>query len=307
MIKNVTPFFVDADRLANLMQEDNFLEAVAEHQAPNDLGPHQVSAHGWAPAFAGASQDVQSMSGLHFIRLKKLEKKLPGAAVKRAFDKEVEKTERDRGEPLSSNEKRELKENVMFRMLPGAPIVESAVIGYLDEANGVFHVLSSSDKDVSLFLDLLRQTAGQRMTFNRWMPSDSAERVMTGILRDASILPEGMILGESCKLEDQDGKTATFAKASDTLSDDVVDHLDNGMIATQLELNQHGWVRFKVDKDLKVRSIKFGDEVDVEIDDAGGEADDQATVIQATLSIEAAAIRKALANVQSLFDVKNTA
>lgn len=303
MIKNAI-FFSPADpgEFLGFLTSDKTQNMMRDHAAPDGLAPQQEMGQGWDSGTPSANGPVASFSGLHAIRLKTLERKLPGAAIKREAEKEIKKQEQMQGGPLAAKEKREIKENVRWRMLPGAPIVESATMAYYDEKAQVLVVVASSDKKATTLLDGLRQlgdAVDEHHSFKRWMHDGAAESVMTTGIMNPEKLPTDWMIGDNCKLEGRDGIKATFTK-SEPLLDHVKDHLSDGMLANELGLEVPEQAAFKVDADLKVKGIKFGDMVDQQLDEL---EDEDGYAEQATLTIEANAMRKVMDGMKKWFDV----
>ena len=304
MIKNAIIYTPDDPiDLVYRLNSDEMTEAMEDRLCPDDLLDQQVEAFGWVPSIGG-SDLVASFDQLHFIRLKKLQRKLPQAAVKRAIDKRVK--EEMVGRKPSREEVRQIGETVTLEMLPGAPIVESFINAYFDERAGTFVILTSKESDSDLMLDQLRQVAADmdvRIKLHRWMGENVVNK-LTRVLLDEMEMLSGELrdwnVADNCKLEDPlHGGKASFS-GSDPLFDQVEEHIINGMIVTELGLEIPDTVAFKVDSDLKVKSIKFGDRVSDDIMDR--EEEDQ-FYEHSTLIIEAATIRTITNGLKRLFDV----
>lgn len=311
MIKNLIPCTPkNPDALLAMLTSEAVLEEMHENRVPEDLGPQQSEAYGWAYALPGSDDLVASFHDLHFIRLGKLQRKLPAAAVKREVDKRVAEYEQRMGDAPNRQETREIKESVRFAMLPDAPIVESSISAYYDKKANVFGVMASSEKDAELMLEAIRMLAdsiqeelgGNRPELRRWVPSVDPLKVLTSSVRE-DVAPAGWVIGNNCKLEAGDGKKANFSETDD-LSDNVKDHILNGMVATELGFEVPGESAFKLDKNLRLKGLKFGDVVQERIEVAGDEADSSASALMGTLTIEAEALRNVFGETKALMGVE---
>lgn len=279
MIKNAIIYSPDDPvNFANALKSHYMEDEMVFRPCPGDLMDQQIEAFGWVPGINNSTDYIVSFDQLHFIRLKKLERKLPQAAVKRKVEMRIMGMERK----PNREEKRQITENVVLEMLPGAPVVESYIPAYFDERAGTFVILTSKESDAELMLDQLRQVAAEMdapFKLHRWIGENDV-----GVLTRL-VTSEGDILVNDLR----DWNVGDNAKLG-----------ENGMFIIELGLEIPDTVTFKIDADLKIKSIKFGDVVSDEIMDR--EEQDQ-FYEQSTLIIEAATLRTITNGVKKLFDI----
>jgi recombination associated protein RdgC len=301
MVKNAIIYTPDDPAILSASLSDPHMDEVMQDRpCPEDLLSQQAEAFGWAPAMG--DDFIVSIDQLHFIRLKKLERKLPQAAVKREIDKRIREMDR---EP-NRQETRQIGENVVLEMLPGAPVVESYINAYFDERAGTFIILTSKESDADLMLDQLRQIGADLDTsfkMKRWMGENTISKMTHLVTEESDVLVDELrdwCVGDNAKLEDpRHGGKASFT-GSDPLLDQIEEHIHEGMIVTELGLEIPDTVTFKVDSDLKIKSVKFGDRVSDEI---LKRQEQDALYEQSTLIIEAATMRRITNGVKTLFDI----
>lgn len=306
MIKNAIIYTPDDPVLFNAydLRDPDMQDAMFERECPDDLMSQQLEASGWVPSFDG--KFISTIDQLHAVRLKKLEKKLPQAAVKRKVSEKAKKHEAETGYPPGRNEMQQFREVVLYEMLPDAPIVESYINAYFDERSRTFLILTSKESDAELMLEHLRQIAtdiDSPLKLKRWMGDNIINKLTHMVTGESDIFVDDLRdwhVGDNCKLEEPlHGGKASFT-GSEPLLDQVQEHIDNGMIVTELGLEIPDTVTFKVDSDLKVKSVKFGMKVEDEIVDR---EDEDQFYERSTFIIQAATMRTITNGLKNLFDI----
>ena len=120
-------FPLDAEALAEK------LDTMAFHPCTSQ----QTFSFGWtAPLGKGAEQLVHSSNGFLMICAKKEERVLPSSVVNEMLQEKIDELQEKDDRKLSKKEKTELKDNLIFELLPRAFTFSHNTFAYIDTKNG---------------------------------------------------------------------------------------------------------------------------------------------------------------------------
>lgn len=235
-------------------------------------GAHDRGTYGWVHPFGLDTGQVHHGGGCNLITLRREDKDLPAAVVKRHADERAAAMEARDGEKLGRRQRKELEEQIAEELLPQAFTKLKHVRAYIDPAGGWIGVDAASRNRAADFLSVLRDTLGSlpvRPLAARSLPGT----MMSEWVRTAQD-PEGLELGGDCELRDavQDGG-AIKIKQQDLFSDEVRQHLERGKEVTRLALTWRERLSFVLDEDLGLTRLKPQDLMLDELDT--GDLDDR--------------------------------
>jgi recombination associated protein RdgC len=273
------PFELDAETLAQQLGEQPFVPC----------GNQEMERSGWVPPLGRhGSEFVHAANGYLMICAKRQEKLLPAAVINEALEEKAVEIEAREARPLPRKERRALREEVYFSLLPRALARSSLQFAYIAPREQLLVVDAASSKRAEDLLQALRDTLGSLSVIplaSKHQPID----VMTRWVADGRC-ESGFELGEDCELRDNnDVKSTIRCKQQDLTSSEIVDHLKTGMHVSQLALNWQQRLEFVLDEKLVVRRLRFADLVqeqasETEADDAAAQFDVDFAIMALELS-----------------------
>ncbi|WP_428398250.1 recombination-associated protein RdgC [Marinobacter salarius] len=267
-----------------VQMEAEQLESKLEADAFKPCGPQELSRQGWvAPLGKHGETLVHAAGGYMLICLQKQEKILPNPVVKEFVEERCEAVEAEQMRKVRRKEKDEIKEQVLLEMLPQAFPRNKRTYGYLSLHDGLLVVDAPTAKVAEEFASHLRKSLGS-LPVRPPAVNQSPAFTFTGWLQETVDLPEQVVLGTDCWLEDlsQDGGKVT-ARGLDITSDEMRSHLDAGMQATRLTMTWDDNVSFSLDEDLGITRLRLGDALLEKLDDV--DADDALARFDAAFSL----------------------
>ncbi len=222
-------------------------------------GSQDLSSCGWvSPLGAQGSELVHAANGRIMLCLQRQDKILPAAVVNEVLaDKVAEIEERDGRKP-GRKERTELKDEIVFELLPRAFSRSGRQFAYIDPKAGLLVVNSSSLKRAEEMLSLLRESLGS-LPLVPVKAKNQVQNTLTQWLNEGAA-GAGFELGGECELRDASDESAVIrCKHQDLGSKEINSHLQAGMYATKLELSWVGGIEFILDEQLAVKRLRFSD------------------------------------------------
>lgn len=295
MFKNVIAF-----RLASFDLSAEDLEEKLKADIKKPVGPQEVSRMGFSSPFGRASDVlVHSANGCYLMCLAKEEKIIPGPVVKELLEEKVEAIEYEQSRKVRSKEKAELKEQIVLELLPKAFTKTTKTFGYVDTKNMLLIVDAGSAKKAEDFASFIRKSIGSLKA--RHVAVEMAPGfVMTGWLKETVDVPAEFSIGGEASLVDpsEDGGTVNV-KNIDLVSEEIQNHLDNGLMVKKMGVSFDNKLSFVLTDEIQLKKIKFGEEVNQEIDDQG--AEDQMAYMDASFTIVSGVIAETIEAVLNAF------
>ena len=248
------------------------LEKRLKKHALKPCGPLEMQARGWVSPFGRNEPGLSHQIG-HFLLLTLgLEDKiLPPAVVNEVLADKLEALAEERGKPVGGRERKRLKDEVLFDLMPRAFSRPGRLSGYFDLKRGWAVFDTSSAKAAEQFLTVLRESLGSFVAIPL-DPEESPRNLMTGWLTGAK-LPEGFELGNECELKDPaDTGAVVRARKLDLDSPEIREHLKSGKQASMLGLVAEERSSFVLGEDLTLRKLKFLDVVTEELENTERES-----------------------------------
>ncbi len=279
------PFELDAEALGQRLEEQGFVPC----------GSQETSRSGWVPPLGRhGSEFVHATNGYLMICSKRQDKLLPAAVVNEALEEKLVQIEEREARKLPAKQRRSLKDEVVFSLLPKAFVRSSLQYAYISPRDNLLVVNAASAKRAEELIDDLRSALGSLSVIPLASNSQPID-VMTRWVNSAQPEP-GFELGEECELRDNaDISCVIRCKNQNLAAAEIVNHLKTGMHVSKLALNWQQRIEFVLDEKLIIKRLRFSDMVQEQADDI--EADDVATrfdVDFSIMSLELAAFFKAL-------------
>ena len=226
-------------------------------------GPTQMESHGFVePRGQDHGAMVESVAGQLILRIRSESKGVPAAVVKERLDERVALIEKETGRKPGSKQKKELKEEIVFDLLPYAFSKKSGTSVWIDAEAGLLIVGAGSVRRADQVSSLLVETldkAGAPMVLRLLQTTVSPATAMADWLATQEP-PAGFGVDRECELKQPDDvKSAVRYSRHNLEIDEVVEHIRQGKVPTHLALTWEGRVSFVLTDDLTLRKLDFID------------------------------------------------
>ena len=244
------------------------LSSLPEQVSVNEfktLGDHDMSSMGFVPSVAGEKL-YYSRLGKTLLTIKKEEKIIPGAFLKKELAKSVAKFEEMMSKKASKAEKDSLKDEVLHSLIPKAFTKEKFNRVLIDTLSSMVIVEANSHKSAEDALALVRRAIGSLPV----IPIDTPKPVEV-LLTEWAADGEGMgqfMLGTEATLKSvMDDGGEVKCKKQEIISDEIHNHIDAGKRVTSLSLIYGDSVLFTLNDDMRFTKVKFTDLITEQNDD----------------------------------------
>jgi recombination associated protein RdgC len=273
------PFELDAETLGQQLEQQAFLPC----------GSQDSTRSGWAPPLGRHGSDfVHATNGYLMICAKRQDKLLPAAVINEELEEKALQIELRESRRLPRKERRSLRDEVYFDLLPKAFVRSSLQYAYISPRDQLLVVDAASAKRAEELLQLLRDALGSLSVIplaSKHQPIDVMTRWINGGQGEPGFEP-----GEECELRDNaDISSVIRCKNQDLSSTEIISHLKTGMHVSKLALNWQQRLEFVLDEKLTVKRLRFSDVVqeqasDVEAEDAAARFDVDFSIMALELS-----------------------
>ncbi len=243
------PFTHSPEELEQLLAEKPFAPCSSQ----------QSSSLGWVPPIKMDDAPlVHAASGYMMLSLQKQVKLLPAGVINEELDKKVAEIKASEDRAVGRREKQDLKEAVMFELMPRAFSRTSKLFAYIDPKAGLLVVNSGSAKQAEDFINQLREAIGTLPVLPLKARSE-VQQTMTHWLATHTA-PTGFALGGACELQDTADQSGVIkCQNLDLQAREIRSHLENNMLVSKLELVWDGGIECVIDEKLAVKKLKFTD------------------------------------------------
>ena len=269
------PFELDAATLGQQLEQQEFVPC----------GSQDTTRSGWVPPLGRhGSEFVHATNGYLMICAKRQDKLLPAAVINEELEEKALEIELRESRQLPRKERRSLRDEVYFNLLPKAFVRSSLQFAYISPRDQLLVVDASSVKRAEELLQQLRDALGSLSVIplvSKHQPIDVMTRWISSGQSES-----GFELGEECELRDNaDISSVIRCKNQDLAAAEIVNHLKTGMHVSKLALNWQQRLEFVLDEKLVVKRLRFSDIVQEQANDT--EAEDVATRFDVDFSIMA--------------------
>jgi len=216
------------------------LEEALAKKAFKPCGSQDLSSYGWA-APLGQHGDLFTHAANGFIMLcaQRQDKVLPAAVINEALAEKIDKIQTSDGRNVSRKERIDLKDEVVFDLLPRAFVRSSRQYAYIDPREGLLIINTGAVKRAEEFMTYLRETIGSLPVIPA-MANNIPQHMMTQWVQDNKA-PAAFELGGECELRDKaDESSIIRCKNQDLGSKEINSHLQAGMFVNKLAMTWQG-------------------------------------------------------------------
>ena len=265
--KNLTLFRLDEQELP---VDAALAEVMATRRRP-DCGPLEAFSVGFVSPFGPTHEGLlHSLAGYDLVALGQEKRVLPPAVVNEVVADKARAIEEESGRPPGKRRRKELAEAAMTELLPKAFIVRSTTLAYIDRAQRLLAVDTTSDKTAEAVATEMREALGSFPAIPLATEGDPTV-LLTAWLAGSEPLPADFELGEECELRDPgDTHTVISARGQDLTAEEIREHLKSGKQVSRLGLIFDERLSLVLDAQLKVRKLKFLDLIQEKLGDSDG-------------------------------------
>ncbi|MDM3869891.1 recombination-associated protein RdgC [Porticoccus sp. W117] len=252
--------------------DENALHDQLAEQAFTPCGSQDVSRTGWVRPIPGNEKHGQdglflhSSNGFQMLAAKRQDKVLPAAVVNEQVQEKVDDIEAEQGRKVGRKERQEIKDEMIFSLLPRAFVRSRIQHGYLDNKRQMLVVNSASAKGGEEFCEGLRAAVGS-LPVIPLTTMDTPAQVMTSWLLSGNA-PEGFELGTECELRDPSDEGGVIRCKNQLLTaDEIRNHIQAGMYVSKIELVSKSGISCLVDDKFTIKRIRYGDMIQDKADE----------------------------------------
>lgn len=264
--KNLCPYrFLETFKLSAEELEETLARSVF-----NPCGSMDLASRGWVPAMGKEGvQLVHSANGFHLLCLREESKLLPSSVIRDALIQRVDEKEAAESRKIRKREKEQMKEEILFELLPRAFSRVKQTYAFIDSVEGWLVVDAGSWKQAEAFTEYLRECLGT-LPIAPPATNEAPQSVMTQWLASER-LPSDIQLGEEAVFEDpQTEGCEVRCKRQDLHADEIKGHIKSGKRIRRMAVNVGERLSCVLDADYSVKRLKFSDVVK-ESADSGAE------------------------------------
>lgn len=256
------PFTLSAEELAALLEDKAF----------QPCGSQDLATLGWvAPINQEGSPLVHAAGGRMMICLQRQQKLLPGGVVNEVLAEKVAEIEAREDRRVGKNERTELKDEIVFELLPRAFTRTARLYAYIDAPAGLLVVNTSSYTRAEELISQLRDRLGT-LPVIPLKPMNPIPAILTRWLQEQQA-PAGFAIGGECELRDAADDTAVIrCKNQDLFSEEIRSHLQAGMYVSKMVVSWAGGIDCLVDEKFALKRLRFGDLINDKLGEVDAES-----------------------------------
>lgn len=237
-------------------------------------GATQEKSLGWSePRGETHGPLLESIGGHWIMRLMIETKAVPGSVVQRKVQEQLDVIEASTGRKPGKKERKTLREDALFALLPQAFARQSGVWVWIDrEARLLLTDAGSQAKADDVTTSLANSLPGLSLTLLQTTVSPQAAMTEWLSVKSADELPSGLSVERECELKSTDEQKSVVRFTRHHLANDEVrKHIAEGKLPTKLALSWEGRVGFVLTESMQLKKISFLEGV---FDDNSSENDD---------------------------------
>ena len=222
-------------------------------------GSLDMQSRGWVPPLGKhGEQLVHAANGAYLICLQQENKLLPASVVREELEQRIAEREARELRKVRKREREQLKEEIVFELLPRAFSRSKQVYGYIDTVGGWLVVDCGSWRQAEDFTEFLRECL-DTLPIAPPATTSAPQAIMTDWLASDRI-PSDLELGEEAVLEDPATEGCEIrCKRQDLQVEEIKAHLASGKRIRRLALSWNERLSCNVDADYSIKRLKFSD------------------------------------------------
>lgn len=252
---------------------------------------------GWSPPLGrGTRALVHAPSGHLLVCARREERLLPPAVVRETLDERIAAIEDQEARPVRGRERRRMRDEVIFELMPKAFTRSRHTHAYLSPASGWMVVDAASPKRAEELVGLMARSV-PGLGIEPYGTEHSVASELTAWLANRN-LPDGFTLLDDCELRDPaESGSVVRCQRQDLTGPEIRAHLDAHKIVQRLALGFEERLSLVLAADLAVKRLRF--EAVEELDD--GDDLDELARFDANFAFMTAELARLLARLEEVF------
>lgn len=269
MLKNLILFRVDPSQMGDSYE----LEADLRRAPFVPTAPTQQLSAGWVPPRDIANGPLVERSGRHWLAQLAIEQRsVPGKTLEKWVDEQAKIIEGHTGRKPGKKERKALKEQALFELLPRAFPRRADVLVWIDPEAGILAVDTGSISRADLVVEAFVQSTSRPVGYLE--TAFAPARVMSNWLIDG-VAGDGFAIDNECELKGGEGASPTVRYKNHELDSEVMAaHIGEGKLPTKLALTYNGRVSFMLDDQGQLKKIQMLDSAVIGSSPEGADAFD---------------------------------
>jgi len=213
--------------------------------------------YGWSsPLGRGSDQLIHQANGFMMLCATKEEKVLPSSVINEMTADKIAEKEDQEARKLSKKERTELKEQIIFELLPRAFSFSKRTFAYIDPKGGWLVVDAASAKKAEELISFLRKNLGSLPLVPVSTKDKPVSTMTQWLLQNDS--PADVLIEDECELRAPEESGGIIrCKNHDLAAPEIKNHLDTGKQVIKLAISWSDRLSFIVDENLSIKRLKF--------------------------------------------------
>lgn len=269
--------------IKDVKEED--INKITKMKNLKELSSKLTENKGFTNYLYGSNEVVQKVNKkFFFLKFKEEKKDVPNSVVNEILKEKELAYFQENGKPLSSKEKKAIKEEIIHSLLPNAFIKTSYTEGYIDLKNNYLVLNVSGMSKAEKFIAELKQHFD--FSFSIVEPNIPLSDIMTNWVKENKI-PDPFAIEDFCSLYDPVSAGTTDYKKQhiEEKNEELLKNLENGKVVKSIKINWHERISFVLTDQLIVKSISYSDSFEENINENLGESSDEYALFNATMTI----------------------
>lgn len=281
-------------KVESLPNRDDIESALTEH-AIKPCPPHARYIYGWLDMLP--EQKLFGANGACVFLLGKEERILPPTVLSQMVDEKALEHETKEGRSMGRSEKKQLKEELEFSLLPKAFKVMKKTFAYFDMKRSWLVVNTSSANQSEQVCSMLRKALPNLVLTPLFADNPLGDHLSL-ILMGKQWLPKQFALGQRCVMESpSDTSKRVTCKGYELPAEETDALLDRGLKVIEMSFEFHDRVSFSLTKDGVIKGLKSHDTLQDELK-ACTRIDDKAESLDASFFLLCEELSTLVHNIQ---------
>nr|WP_136250428.1 recombination-associated protein RdgC [Ningiella ruwaisensis] len=285
-------FSLDTQNLQTMLESMPFAPA----------GAQEISSMGFVPVLPKGDLLYHQVGNAFWFKLKREEKILPASVVNAELAEKVAQLEQESGSPVGKKAQKDLKEEIVQRLLPRAFNKHAFINAYISLDAQVVVVDASSDGSAEVLLAALRKCINS-LPVVPFAKSQQQEILTNWLLKDA---PQGIELLDEAEFKSPaDDGAIIRCKKQDLDAEEILAHIQAGKWVQKLAIAYKERLTCIIAEDLSIKRLKFTDMVVEQNEDIS--KDDMAAKLDADFALFVSEIDAFVKDLNEMFSLEGDA
>ncbi len=222
-------------------------------------GQYEAQTHGFASPLTDETTQLAMAHGQYVMfALKNEYKVLPPSVVREEAERKFKEAKQESGRNLGAQEKRSIRDEVTFSLLPKAFVQSKKAFAIVDKQNQWVLLSATTPHEVKTFIQFSQKLFGPKV-LQPYPAPQNLQRLMTSWLLEGPEAP--FECGQACQLFDPKRTSRVIAcRNCELQSTPILNHLEQGYWVSKLGLVWQDHLSFQLESDFTFKQVKFHDQ-----------------------------------------------